>query len=69
MADLIVHTANSAWIVDHKSDVVEDPVAAFGRYERQLQAYRDALEAVGTPVAGVAINWVRRGEVVMKRKP
>jgi ATP-dependent exoDNAse (exonuclease V) beta subunit len=66
-ADLIVHTAQDAWIVDHKSDVVEDPVAAFAKYAGQLEAYRQALEATGTRVAGTAINWIRRGEVVLQR--
>jgi hypothetical protein len=65
MADLIVHTAQGAWIVDHKSDVVEGPIAAFGRYEPQLRAYTEALAASGVTVAGVAVNWIRRGEVVM----
>jgi ATP-dependent exoDNAse (exonuclease V) beta subunit len=66
MADLIVHTAQGAWVVDHKSDVVEDPIAAFMKYEAQLGAYAQALASGGTTVAGIAINWVRRGEVVMK---
>ena len=63
----IVHTADGAWIVDHKSDAIEDPVQAFLKYESQLQAYADAIAATGTPVAGVAVHWVRRGEVVLKR--
>jgi ATP-dependent exoDNAse (exonuclease V) beta subunit len=67
MADLIVHTAQGAWIVDHKSDVVEDLIAAFGRYEPQLRAYTDALAASGVTVAGVAVNWIRGGEVAMQR--
>ena len=66
MADLIVHTAQGAWIVDHKSDSIEDPVQAFLKYEGQLRAYREAVETAGTPVAGVAVHWVRRGEVVMR---
>ncbi len=66
MADLIVHTADGVWIIDHKSDQIEDPVQAFLKYELQLQAYADAIAATGTPVAGVAVHWVRRGEVVMK---
>lgn len=66
-ADLIVHAKDGAWIIDHKSDVMEDPVAAFLKYERQLQAYADAIAATGTKVAGVAVHWIRRGEVVMKR--
>jgi ATP-dependent helicase/nuclease subunit A len=66
LADLIVHTAQGAWIIDHKSDQVKDPVAAFLKYAPQLEAYRDALEAAGTRVAGVAVHWIRRGEVVMR---
>ena len=66
MADLIVHTAEGAWIIDHKSDQIDDPVQAFLKYESQLQAYADAIAATGTTVAGVAVHWVRRGEVVMK---
>jgi ATP-dependent exoDNAse (exonuclease V) beta subunit len=66
MADLIVHTTDGAWIVDHKSDAIEDPVQAFLKYELQLQAYADAIAATGMPVAGVAVHWIRRGNVVMK---
>lgn len=66
VADLIAHTPEGAWIIDHKSDVVEDPSAAFLRYAPQLDAYRHALEQAGCTVAGIAINWVRRGEVVMQ---
>ena len=52
MADLIVHTAEGAWIVDHKSDAIEDPVQAFLKYELQLQAYADAIAATGTTCRG-----------------
>ena len=65
MADLIVHTADGAWIIDHKSDQIEDSVQAFLKYELQLQAYADAIAATGTRVAGVAVHWIRRGEVVI----
>ena len=67
LADLIVHTAQGAWIIDHKSDQVEDPVEAFLKYAPQLEAYREAVEAAGTKVAGVAVHWIRRGEVVVQR--
>ena len=67
MADLIVHTAEGAWIIDHKSDQVEEPVAAFLKYEGQLRAYADAVAATGVPVTGVAVHWIRRGEVVIRR--
>jgi hypothetical protein len=67
MADLIVHTAQGAWIVDHKSDAIDEPVLRFMKYELQLQAYREALAATGVRVAGVAVHWIRRGQVVMRR--
>jgi hypothetical protein len=68
MADLIVHTAQGAWIVDHKSDAIDDPVQGFLKYEGQLQAYAEAVAAAGMPVAGVAVHWIRRGEVVLRRR-
>jgi ATP-dependent exoDNAse (exonuclease V) beta subunit len=64
-ADLVVYTAAGAWIIDHKSDAVENSMAAFAKYRGQLEAYAQALEAQGVRVAGVGVNWVRRGEVVM----
>jgi ATP-dependent exoDNAse (exonuclease V) beta subunit len=66
-ADLIVHAKDGAWIIDHKSDAIEDPVGSFTKYLGQLEAYRAALEAQGVHVAGVGVNWVRRGEVTAKR--
>lgn len=71
LADLVVHTSDGAWVIDHKSDAVEDPVQAFVKYEPQLHAYADAIAAMGTTVAGVVVHWVRRGEVTLRqrRKP
>lgn len=66
-ADLIVRTQEGVWIIDHKSDQVEDPLAAFLRYQPQLEAYAAAARAEGTRVAGMAVHWIRRGEVVMKK--
>lgn len=66
-ADLVVHTTDGVWVIDHKSDAIEDSVAGFAKYEGQLQAYADAIAATGTTVAGVGVNWVRRGEVVIRR--
>lgn len=62
-ADLIVRTAEGVWIIDHKSDQVEDPAQVFAVYAPQLAAYATALEAEGQRVLGVAINWLRRGVV------
>jgi ATP-dependent exoDNAse (exonuclease V) beta subunit len=65
--DLLVETDDGYWIIDHKSDVVEDPRASFASYWPQLAAYVDAVSKVksGPPVLGVGINWIRRGEVVL----
>jgi ATP-dependent helicase/nuclease subunit A len=61
-ADLIVRTTDGAWIIDHKSDRVEDPLQAFLAYQPQLEAYARALAGEGSPVRGIAIHWIRRGE-------
>lgn len=65
-ADLIVQTSAGVWVVDHKSDRVEDPRRAFIAYQPQLQAYAQALATETRPVAGIAIHWIRRGELVLK---
>ncbi len=62
-ADLIVRTVEGLWIIDHKSDQVEDPAQTFAVYAPQLASYAAALEADGQKVLGVAINWLRRGSV------
>jgi ATP-dependent exoDNAse (exonuclease V) beta subunit len=66
-ADLIVQTSAGYWIIDHKSDRVEDPLQAFLTYQPQLEAYAQALATETRPVAGIAIHWIRRGEIVTKR--
>jgi ATP-dependent exoDNAse (exonuclease V) beta subunit len=64
--DLVVETADGVWILDHKSDAIEDPLAGFGRYEQQLAAYRLALAAGGATIAGIGIHWAGRGEVTLR---
>lgn len=66
-ADLVVATPVGIWIIDHKSDRVEDPLAAFLRYQPQLECYAKALAGTGCNVLGMAIHWVRRGEVTLAR--
>ncbi|GMQ95873.1 MAG: UvrD-helicase domain-containing protein [Gammaproteobacteria bacterium] len=65
--DLLVETDDGYWIIDHKSDVVDDSQASFASYWPQLAAYVDAIANVkgGRPVLGAGINWIRRGEVVL----
>ncbi len=64
-ADLVVATDDGIWIIDHKSDQVDDPELAFNHYRPQLDAYARSLSSAGENVLGVGINWIRRGEVVL----
>lgn len=64
-ADLVLETDNGLWILDHKSDQIEDPEAAFNGYRPQLECYANLLQSMGHTVLGVGINWIRRGEVVL----
>lgn len=66
-ADLIVETAEGIWVIDHKSDQVDDPETAFINYRPQLESYANALTNAGKQVLGTGINWIRRGEVVLSR--
>ena len=65
-ADLVLETDSGLWILDHKSDQIEDPEAAFNGYRPQLECYAKLLQSMGHTVLGVGINWIRRGEVVLQ---
>ena len=67
-ADLIAHAATGVWVIDHKSDNIDDPGEAFQRYSNQLDAYATALTAQDMHVLGVGINWVRLGVVSLNQK-
>jgi beta-glucosidase/6-phospho-beta-glucosidase/beta-galactosidase len=54
------------WIIDHKSDQVDDPVEAFNHYKPQLECYSNLLQSMGHNVLGIGINWIRRGAVVLQ---
>ena len=63
-----LETEGGTWILDHKSDQVDDPELAFNGYRPQLECYSNLLHSMGHNVLGFGINWIRRGEVVFKRK-
>jgi len=65
-ADLVLETGDGLWIIDHKSDRVDEPEAAFSHYRPQLEAYSGLLQGMGYRVLGLGINWIRRGEVVLQ---
>ena len=64
IADLVVETEEGFWIIDHKSDQIEDSKASFMNYQIQLESYASILRGMDKKVLGVAINWIRKGEVV-----
>ena len=66
-ADLVLETVNGVWIIDHKSDHVDDPELAFNSYRPQLECYAALLQSTGHNVLGLGINWIRRGEIVFER--
>ncbi len=66
-ADLIAHTERGVWVIDHKSDNIDDPAEAFQRYSNQLDAYAMALAAQDMHVLGVGINWIRQGVVTLSQ--
>ena len=64
-ADLVLETVGGIWIIDHKSDQVENPELAFLRYQPQLECYAKLLRSMGHNVVGLGINWIRRGKVTL----
>ena len=64
-ADLIARTASGVWVIDHKSDKIDDPAEAFQKYRSQLDSYANALAAQDMQVLGVGINWIRLGVVTL----
>lgn len=61
--DLLIETGEGWWIIDHKSDQVDDLDEGFSRYLPQLRAYAEALARVAgsKPILGVGIHWISRG--------
>ena len=66
-ADLVLETDGGVWIIDHKSDQVDDPKMVFSNYQPQLECYSKLLNSMGYDVLGLGINWIRRGEVAFIR--
>lgn len=66
LVDLVVELPEGCWIIDHKSDRVKDSLAAFDKYQAQLEAYADALSRAGRKVLGMGVHWIREGKLVIK---
>jgi len=65
VADLVVETDDGVWIIDHKSDQVEDSATALNNYRPQLECYAKLLSGMDHKVLGFGVNWIRKGEVAL----
>jgi ATP-dependent helicase/nuclease subunit A len=65
--DLLVETPNGLWVIDHKSDRFTDEGAILGNYWPQLLAYQEALLELDLQVAGVGLNLVNEGKLLLAR--
>ena len=65
--DLVVETPAGFWIIDHKSDLLDDLEGGFRKYLPQLQAYASTLRLArpGQSLLGVGINWISYGQVML----
>jgi ATP-dependent exoDNAse (exonuclease V) beta subunit len=65
--DLLVESASGFWVIDHKSDQVDDLELRFGGYLPQLACYAEAVTSArgDKPLLGVGVNWISRGAVSM----
>lgn len=70
-ADMVAETSEGFWIIDHKSDLVEDKQERFIYYLPQLECYAEAISKARSdkPVKGIAINWVSYGLVSLMELP
>ena len=64
-ADLVLETDAGVWVIDHKSDQIDDLEEAFNRYLPQLDCYSNLLKGMEYRVLGLGINWIMRGLVVL----
>jgi len=60
--DLLVETDKGYWIIDHKSDRVDDFEERFAHHYSQLEAYAKYTK-LDKQLLGVGINWVRYGKI------
>jgi len=67
--DLLVEAPDGYWVIDHKTDRATEEDDIFDQYWPQLQAYRDSLENLGHTVAGVGLNLVNEGKLLLARTP
>ncbi len=60
--DLLVETTDGYWIIDHKSDRVEDFTEQFIHHFPQLESYAKYTK-LNKPLLGLGVNWIRYGKL------
>ena len=65
--DLLAESKDGYYIIDHKSDKVIDFNIQFKHHYAQLDAYAKSVK-LDKPILGVAINWIRYGEISLYRE-
>lgn len=65
--DLLVETEQGYWIIDHKSDKVDDNgfTSQFIHHYPQLMSYAKYTK-LDKPILGIGINWIRYGMMSLK---
>ena len=65
--DLLVETADGYWILDHKSDALDDKAERFSVYRPQLACYAEVIQKAfpEKPVLGTGIHWISLGAVTL----
>ncbi|GAB4370641.1 MAG: UvrD-helicase domain-containing protein [Deltaproteobacteria bacterium] len=68
--DLLVETGEGYWILDHKTDLTENPEEKFSVYRPQLACYAEVIRKAfpDKPVLGTGIHWISRAEVTLLRE-
>lgn len=60
--DLLLETKIGYWIIDHKSDKVEDFEEQFKHHYPQLEAYAKFTK-LDKPLLGLGVNWIKSGKM------
>ena len=65
--DLLVETTDGYWILDHKSDALDDTAGRFSVYRPQLACYAGIIRKAFPEkrVLGTGIHWIFRGAVTL----
>jgi ATP-dependent helicase/nuclease subunit A len=70
LIDLLGRGPKGLFLLDHKSDKIEDPVVSTSAYVEQLSAYVDGLTSIESDgsAAEAGINWLSLGVIALIAK-